>query len=123
MSEDKPIDKTSTQEVCEYLTQRSEHLPMGVETRLNRARMAAVNADTENHSAGSRLLWPAAGVVAAGLAAVMFWVARPVQLDQEAGAQWLVANDWDIVLSSQDFELLTNELDFYQWLAEQENSG
>jgi len=114
-------DPTLQAKVRAALDANSESLPPEIQRRLNQARATALAAANNTSGARWQFAWPAAGGLAvAGLAAVMLWVNGGVNKATDSEATQLAASDWAMVVTSDDFEMLENDLEFYQWLAEEE---
>ncbi len=97
-----------------------EHLDGETLSRLNQARQAAL-ASQQKHSPFSRNWLPASVTAALSLAIIGSWLLystpQPDNLVQTAQL-----DDLELLSSSTDLELL-EELEFINWLVEEENAG
>ena len=109
--------------IVDYLQTESESLPDSIQQRLHAARKKAIASQREQAVAakGFGFSWQSAvaGVSLAGIAAVaVFLLNTPAGVNPGASTD-LAVNEWELVLTNEDYELLENDLDFYEWLAEQ----
>jgi anti-sigma-K factor RskA len=98
-----------------------------IRSRLNQARHAAA---AELERSARRPFWrsfalaPAAGVVAAGLLAVVLWAPRPGQMLPVAEPGSSAVEDLDLVADSDTFDLIEQEDGgFYEWAVAQADAG
>lgn len=109
-SHDESLDGAFADKAKEAFDDSVAGLDAATLSALNRHRQVAL-AELESRRV-TRLAWlPAAGVAAAGVAAVMLWTASPPL--QEADMP--VATDMEILLDEDSLEML-EELEFYSWI-------
>ncbi|WP_317931020.1 DUF3619 family protein [Halioxenophilus sp. WMMB6] len=119
--------------VVDSLQASSEQLPESVVSRLHQARQKALAANVEpargrgfGFSAKQTI---GAGLSFAGLAAVALVLlnSSPQSITTPqpiiATEPPAVAGELELVLTNDDFELLANDLSFYEWLAEQPDAS
>ena len=101
-----------------------EHLDAEIRSRLNRARQAAL-ADREPARAPAWRSWAPVGAVAAAVvAAAVLWRmpgvndVPQVQINGEAPIEIV-----ELAAEGDDFELLTEDPEFYTWVADQAGNG
>ena len=100
----------------EVLEESAESLGADVRSRLTQARFKAL-AEIEKRSSPRwlRMLAPAGGLVAAALVAVIAW--RGVTGGPEIGPGDAGRGDaLEIVAMADDYDLLEDDVEFYQWL-------
>jgi hypothetical protein len=98
-----------------------ESLPARTRSRLTQARHAALEAAAHPNARSARLrIWaPAFAAACALVLAVALWTGMPQRALMPAAVEHHSAlEDLDIVASREDFELLDDDVDFYQWVAE-----
>ena len=101
-----------------------EHLDAEIRSRLNRARQAALAADREPARAPAWRSWAPVGAVAAGVVAAVLWRmpgvndVPQVQINGEAPIEIV-----ELAAEGDDFELLTEDPEFYTWVADQAGNG
>jgi hypothetical protein len=100
-----------------------ESLDAEIRSRLNRARQAAV-ADSAPARTPAWRSWAPAGAVAAALVAAVLWRvpgtgnSPQVQLNGEAPIEIV-----ELAAEGEDFELMTEDPEFYSWVADQSGNG
>jgi len=100
-----------------------ENLDAEIRSRLNRARQAAL-ADREPARAPAWRSWAPVGAVAAAVVAAVLWRmpgvndASQVQINGEAPIEIV-----ELAAEGDDFELLTEDPEFYTWVADQAGNG
>ncbi len=89
-------------------------------SKLTRARHRALEElETSTAAAGWRPQWIPAGVIAAGvLAVIMLWQGQPAVSPETQAFDVAAVNDLEILLGDEDLDML-QELEFYAWLDEQ----
>jgi hypothetical protein len=102
-----------------------EGLDMATRSRLTRARHAALDAAARHRGRrffGLPLWTPAFGVAAAALLAVSLWFASPMSERSPVAADTQTSfEDLDIVASTDEMDLLQDDLEFYDWADRAEN--
>jgi hypothetical protein len=87
--------------------------------RLGRARHAAVSATERRQRPSAWLTWaPAAAVASLAIVAVLLWRA-PGSPAPESAASGDAGADFEaveVLADGEDFDLLENDLEFYEWL-------
>jgi len=99
------------------LDARSEALDPDVRRRLDRARHQALASD--RHRAGPRWIWPTLTSAGAAAALAVIVLLQPQHSQVPSAPQ---TADLDL-LTREDFELLTEDPEFFAWIAAQEESG
>jgi hypothetical protein len=100
-----------------------ESLDAEIRSRLNRARQAAV-ADSAPVRAPVWRSWAPVGAVAAALVAAVLWRvpgtgnSPQVQINGEAPIEIV-----ELAAEGDDFELMTEDPEFYSWVADQAGNG
>ena len=100
-----------------------ESLDAEIRSRLNRARQAAV-ADSAPVRAPAWRSWAPVGAVAAALVAAVLWRmpetgnSPQVQANGEAPIEIV-----ELAAEGDDFELMTEDPEFYSWVADQAGNG
>jgi len=100
-----------------------ESLDAEIRSRLNRARQAAV-ADSAPARAPAWRSWAPVGAVAAALVAAVLWRvpgtgnSPQVQVNGEAPIEIV-----ELAAEGDDFELMTEDPEFYSWVADQAGNG
>jgi negative regulator of sigma E activity len=100
-----------------------ENLDAETRSRLNRARQAAL-AGREPARAPAWRSWAPAGAVAAALVAAVLWrvpgtgESPQVQINGEAPIEIV-----ELAAEGEDFELMTEDPEFYTWVADQAGNG
>ena len=100
-----------------------ENLDAEIRSRLNRARQAALAAG-EPERAPTWRSWAPAGAIAAAVVAAVLWRmpgvndASQVQVNGEAPIEIV-----ELAAEGDDFELLTEDPEFYTWVADQAGNG
>jgi hypothetical protein len=100
-----------------------ESLDAEIRSRLNRARQAAV-ADIAPVRAPAWRSWAPVGAVAAALVAAVLWRmpetgnSPQVQVNGEAPIEIV-----ELAAEGDDFELMTEDPEFYSWVADQAGNG
>jgi hypothetical protein len=100
-----------------------ESLDAEIRSRLNRARQAAV-ADSAPVRAPAWRSWAPVGAVAVALIAAVLWRvpgtgnSPQVQINGEAPMEIV-----ELAAEGEDFELMTEDPEFYSWVAEQAGNG
>jgi hypothetical protein len=100
-----------------------ESLDAEIRSRLNRARQAVV-ADSAPVRAPAWRSWAPVGAVAVALIAAVLWRvpgtgnSPQVQINGEAPMEIV-----ELAAEGEDFELMTEDPEFYSWVAEQAGNG
>jgi len=100
-----------------------ESLDAEIRSRLNRARQAAV-ADSAPVRAPAWRSWAPVGAVAAALVAAVLWRvpetgnSPQVQINGEGPIEIV-----ELAAEGDDFELMTEDPEFYSWVADQAGNG
>jgi hypothetical protein len=93
-----------------------EALDAETRSRLNRARQAAI-AELDTAKAPAWRSWAPAGAVAAALVAAVLWrVPGTGEAPQNGGAPLELV---ELVAEGEDLELMSEDLEFYGWVAAQ----
>ena len=100
-----------------------ESLDAEIRSRLNRARQAAV-ADSAPVRASAWRSWAPVGAVAVALIAAVMWRvpgtgnSPQLQINGEAPMEIV-----ELAAEGEDFELMTEDPEFYSWVAQQAGNG
>ena len=100
-----------------------ENLDAEIRSRLNRARQAALAAG-EPERAPTWRSWAPAGAIAAAVVAAVLWRmpgvndASQMRVDGEAPIEIV-----ELAAEGDDFELLSEDPEFYTWVADQAGNG
>lgn len=109
-------DHEFEQRIRKALDARSEALDPEVQRRLDRARRRALS--SEPRRSEPRWIWPALATAGAAAALAAVVVLQPQQSPVPSAPQ---TADLDL-LTREDFELLTEDPEFFAWIAAQEES-
>ncbi len=111
-------EKALVTKIKDQLDQSVEKLDPGVVARLRSARYEALHRQTQRVP----WLWPASGLATACsalLVALLWWGSPPKQAPPETAQ---IIEDVEVLIAADPLDLY-EDLEFYGWLAEQENAS
>ena len=114
------VSSPVTESIVNHLREQEQNLPQSVQQKLQAARRQSLDSSKQGRKFPFVFTWQpvAMGMAFSALLAVtLVWQAT------DSSNPSAVINDWELVMDNQDFELLENELAFYQWLEQTEDQG
>jgi hypothetical protein len=99
-----------------------ENLDAETRSRLNRARQAALAAETPVSESGWRSWAPVGAVAAAVVAAVLWRLPGTPDVPQVQGNGTAPIEIVELAAEGEDFEVLTEDPEFYTWVADQDGT-